>query len=64
MVTWNEFLDKEGHPPECPYPVNYENQQEIEVDVLVLGGGIAGGYKPTGNARPPARFSGYSRLIF
>jgi len=27
---------------EWPYPIKYENQAEISVDVLVLGGGIAG----------------------
>lgn len=28
--------------PEWPYPVNYENENEISTDVLVLGGGIGG----------------------
>ncbi len=27
---------------EWPYPINYERENEVSADVLVLGGGIAG----------------------
>ncbi len=42
MTQFHEFLGKEGHAPEWPYPIRYEEEQQIETDVLVLGGGIAG----------------------
>jgi succinate dehydrogenase/fumarate reductase flavoprotein subunit len=51
MTSWQEYLDKEGHPPAWPYPVNYEKEQEIETDVLVLGGGIAGCWAAISAAR-------------
>ena len=42
MTTWQELIRKEGHTPEWPYPIRYEEEQEIDTDVLVIGGGIAG----------------------
>jgi|TARA_B100001971_G_C17824665_1_gene350700 hypothetical protein len=39
---WHEYLHKEGHAPEWPYPILYEGEQEIDADIQVLGGGIAG----------------------
>jgi succinate dehydrogenase/fumarate reductase flavoprotein subunit len=51
MVTWNEFLQRAGHLPEWPYPIRYEKQEDIEVDVLVLGGGIAGCWAAISAAR-------------
>lgn len=51
MATWQEFIEKEGHPPDWPYPIRYETEQEIETDVLVLGGGIAGCWAAISAAR-------------
>ena len=42
MATWHEYLINEGHPPAWPYPVRFGQEQEIDTDVLVIGGGIAG----------------------
>ncbi|HEX7476099.1 MAG TPA: FAD-dependent oxidoreductase, partial [Dehalococcoidales bacterium] len=42
MATWQEYLQKDGRTPEWPYPVNYEKQNEIACDVLIVGGGVAG----------------------
>jgi succinate dehydrogenase/fumarate reductase flavoprotein subunit len=42
MTSFYEYMEKVGHAPEWPYPVKYDKEQEIETDVLVLGGGIAG----------------------
>ncbi|MGD0794061.1 MAG: FAD-binding protein [Dehalococcoidales bacterium] len=55
MTSWHEYLKKEGHPPAWPYPVNYEKEQEIETDVLVLGGGIAGCWAAISAARKGVR---------
>ena len=55
MLTWQEFLKKEGHAPEWPYPVHYEQGQEIETDILVLGGGIAGCWAAISAARKGVR---------
>jgi len=41
MPTWQDYMLKDGHAPAWPYPLRYDKQQEIETDVLVLGGGIA-----------------------
>jgi succinate dehydrogenase/fumarate reductase flavoprotein subunit len=51
MTSWQEYLDREGRPPAWPYPVNYEKEQEIATDVLVLGGGIAGCWAAISSAR-------------
>ena len=29
---------------EWPYPVNYGKENEVEADVLILGGGVAGSH--------------------
>ena len=42
MSNWQEFREKEGRLSVWPYPIRYEKEQEIETDILVLGGGIAG----------------------
>jgi len=55
MTTFSEFMNKEGHAPEWPYPLRYEQQQEIETDVLVLGGGIAGCWAAINAARQGVR---------
>ncbi len=55
MATWYEYLKNEGHPPAWPYPVDYDAEQEIDTDVLVLGGGIAGCWAAIGAARKGVR---------
>lgn len=55
MGTWNEFLQKEGTPPEWPYPVKFGEETELEADVVVLGGGIAGCWAAITAARNGAR---------
>ena len=42
MGSWHEYLQAEGTPAEWPYPIKFGEETEVEVDVLVLGGGIAG----------------------
>jgi succinate dehydrogenase/fumarate reductase flavoprotein subunit len=51
MTTWQEYLVKEGQPPAWPYPVKYEQEREVTVDVLVMGGGIAGCWAAISAAR-------------
>ena len=55
MTTFQSFLDQEGHAPQWPYPIKYEQEQEIETDVLVLGGGIAGCWAAISAARKGVR---------
>jgi succinate dehydrogenase/fumarate reductase flavoprotein subunit len=42
MTSWHELMENEGRAPEWPYPIRYEQEQTVETDVLVVGGGIAG----------------------
>jgi len=42
MTSWHELIEKDGRTPEWPYPIRYEQEQTVETDVLVIGGGIAG----------------------
>jgi len=51
MTKWHDFLEKDGKAPVWPYPVNYDREQEIETDVLVIGGGIAGCWAAISAAR-------------
>lgn len=51
MTTWHDFLDQTGSPPEWPYPLRYEEERQIEADVLVVGGGIAGCWAAISAAR-------------
>ncbi|MBR3398129.1 MAG: FAD-binding protein [Lachnospiraceae bacterium] len=55
MATWHDFLKSEGTPPEWPYPIRYEKETELETDVLVLGGGIAGCWAAISAARQGAK---------
>jgi len=55
MTKWHDFLEKEGKAPPWPYPVDYDKEQEIETDVLVIGGGIAGCWAAISAARKGAR---------
>ncbi len=51
MSTWHDYLNEQGHAPDWPYPIRYEQEQEIDTDVLVLGGGIAGCWAAISAAR-------------
>jgi succinate dehydrogenase/fumarate reductase flavoprotein subunit len=51
MTKWHDLLEKEGKVPPWPYPINYDKQQEIDTDVLVIGGGIAGCWAAISAAR-------------
>jgi succinate dehydrogenase/fumarate reductase flavoprotein subunit len=42
MTSWHELMENEGRTPEWPYPIRYEQEQTVETDVLVIGGGLAG----------------------
>ena len=55
MGTWHEYLMSEGTPPEWPYPVKFGEENELEADVLVLGGGIAGCWAAISAARNGAK---------
>ncbi len=55
MTTFHEFVGNEGHVPEWPYPIRYDREQEIETDVLVIGGGIAGCWAAISAARKGVR---------
>ena len=51
MGTWHDYLKAAGTPPEWPYPIKYGEETEVETDVLVLGGGIAGCWAAISAAR-------------
>lgn len=55
MATWHEYLKSEGVPPEWPYPVKFGEETELEADVVVLGGGIAGCWAAISAARNGAK---------
>jgi succinate dehydrogenase/fumarate reductase flavoprotein subunit len=55
MTNWHDFLQEEGHPPAWPYPLNYGQEQEIDTDVLIIGGGIAGCWAAISAARKGVR---------
>ena len=42
MTTWHEYIQRNAPIPEWPYPVRYGKENDIDTDVLILGGGIAG----------------------
>ncbi len=51
MTNWHDYLKSEGAPPSWPYPLRYGEEQEIESDILVVGGGIAGCWAAISAAR-------------
>jgi succinate dehydrogenase/fumarate reductase flavoprotein subunit len=55
MTNWHEFYQRQGVAPSWPYPVDYEKEYEIETDVLVIGGGIAGCWAAISAARKGVR---------
>ena len=42
MSSWHEFIQRDASIPEWSYPIRYGHETEVETDVLILGGGIAG----------------------
>jgi succinate dehydrogenase/fumarate reductase flavoprotein subunit len=42
MANWHDIVKQKGNLITWPYPVRYDDHEEAEADVLVLGGGIAG----------------------
>ena len=38
MTTWHQYMQNNPTSPEWPYPIRYGKHQEIDTDVLVLGG--------------------------
>jgi succinate dehydrogenase/fumarate reductase flavoprotein subunit len=55
LSTWYEYLKEEGQVPDWPYPVRFDQEQEIDTDVLVIGGGIAGCWAAISAARKGVR---------
>jgi len=51
MSTWHDYLIEQGHAPAWAYPICYDEEQEIDADVLVIGGGIAGCWAAISAAR-------------
>jgi succinate dehydrogenase/fumarate reductase flavoprotein subunit len=51
MTKWHDLLENNGKVPSWPYPIRYDDEQEIETDVLVIGGGIAGCWAAISAAR-------------
>jgi succinate dehydrogenase/fumarate reductase flavoprotein subunit len=55
MTRWHDLLEKDGKVPSWPYPVQYDREQQIDTDVLVIGGGIAGCWAAISAARKGVR---------
>ena len=55
MGTWNDYFREQGRAPDWPHPIQYDQEQEIETDVLVVGGGIAGCWAAISAARSGLR---------
>lgn len=51
MTSWHQLIEKNSGLPEWPYPIRYEQEREIETDVLVIGGGISGCWAAISAAR-------------
>jgi len=51
MTAWHDYLKEKGRAPDWPYPIRYEQEQEVDTDVLVIGGGIAGCWAAISAAR-------------
>ena len=51
MATWHNYYKEQGKAPDWPYPIRYDQEQEIDTDVLVIGGGIAGCWAAISAAR-------------
>lgn len=51
MALFHESIGEEGITPDWPYPIRYDSQQEVDIDVLVIGGGMAGCWAAISAAR-------------
>jgi succinate dehydrogenase/fumarate reductase flavoprotein subunit len=51
MTQWHDLLKKNGKAPPWPYPIRFDEKREVETDVLVIGGGIAGCWAAISAAR-------------
>ena len=51
MSTWHDYFQEQGKAPDWPYTIRYDQEQEIDADVLVIGGGIAGCWAAISAAR-------------
>jgi succinate dehydrogenase/fumarate reductase flavoprotein subunit len=51
LTKWHEYLKEKGRAPDWPYQIRFEQEQEIDTDVLVVGGGIAGCWAAINAAR-------------
>jgi succinate dehydrogenase/fumarate reductase flavoprotein subunit len=51
MTKWHDLLGQSGKAPVWPYQIRYEDEQVVETDVLVVGGGIAGCWAAISAAR-------------
>ncbi|MBW1863427.1 MAG: FAD-dependent oxidoreductase [Deltaproteobacteria bacterium] len=49
-MNWSDIVKTHGLI-EWPYPIRYYHETEVEADVLVLGGGIAGCWAAISAAR-------------
>lgn len=55
MTTWYNYVQNSKSLPEWPYPVRYGEVKEVDADVLVIGGGVAGCRAAISAARSGAR---------
>jgi succinate dehydrogenase/fumarate reductase flavoprotein subunit len=55
VTNWHDLLEKKGKAPLWPYSIRYDKEQEIDTDVLVIGGGIAGCWAAISAARKGMR---------
>jgi len=55
MTTFHEIVGNDGRAPVWPYEIRYDREQQIETDVLVIGGGIAGCWAAIAAARKGVR---------
>ncbi|MBN1692411.1 MAG: FAD-binding protein [Dehalococcoidales bacterium] len=55
MTKFQALLTKYGKPMPWPYPIRYDQEQEIDTDVLVIGGGISGCWAAISAARSGLR---------
>jgi succinate dehydrogenase/fumarate reductase flavoprotein subunit len=55
MTNWHDFFQRQGTAPSWPYAVDYEKEYEVDTDVLVIGGGIAGCWAAISAARKGVR---------
>jgi len=51
MTRWHDYVKDQGQLPDWPYPIKYGQEQEVECDVLVVGGGIGGCWAAISAAR-------------